>query len=85
MILGICDQPVEMDFLSIITSEIDIQMAYYSRASEFSRAIDLMAKGSLKANPLITSEVPFERVKESFETLLSLDGNQMKTLVCPAL
>ena len=85
VILGICDQPVEMDFLSIITSEIDIQTAYYSRASEFARTIDLMAKGSLKANPLLTSEVPFERVTESFETLLSPDSNQVKILVCPAL
>ncbi len=85
VILGICDQPVEMDFLSIVTSEIDIQTAYYSRASEFARTIDLMAQGSLKANPLLTSEVPFERVKESFETLLSADSNQVKILVCPAL
>ena len=85
VILGICDQPVETDFLSMITSEVDIQTAYYSRASEFATTIDLMAKGSLKANRMLTSEVPLERVKESFETLLSPDGNQVKILVCPAL
>ncbi|MBE0430658.1 MAG: alcohol dehydrogenase catalytic domain-containing protein [Dehalococcoidia bacterium] len=85
VVLGICDQPVDMDFLSIITSEMDIQTAYYSKASEFARTIDFMAKGSLRAAPLITLEVPFERVVESFRTLLSPDSNQMKVLVRPAL
>jgi len=85
VILGICDQPVEMDFLSIITSEIDIQMAYYSRAGAFARAIDFMAKKNLQAKPLISSEIPFDRVKENFESLLSPNSNQAKVLVCPDL
>ena len=85
VILGICDQPVEMDFLSIITNEIDIQTAYYSRAGAFARTIDLLAKKRLQAKPLITSEIPFERVKENFESLLSPNSKQSKVLVCPDL
>lgn len=85
VILGICDQAVEMDFLNTITNEIDIQTAYYSRVSDFAKTIHFMAKGSLRAKPLITSEIPFERVKESFESLLSPDSNQVKILVCPNL
>lgn len=85
LILGICDRPVEMDFLTIITGEVDIQTAFYSRTGDFAGAVDLMAEGNLKARPLLTSEVPFERVRESFETLLSPNANQVKILVCPAL
>jgi threonine dehydrogenase-like Zn-dependent dehydrogenase len=85
VILGICDQPVEMDFLSLVTNEIEIQTAYYSGAGAFARTIDFMAKKSLQAKLLITSEVPFERVKENFEILLSPNSNQVKVLVCPHL
>lgn len=85
VILGICDQAVEMDFLNTITNEVDIQTAYYSKASDFVRTMHFMARGSLKAGPLITSEVPLERAKQSFETLLSSDSSQVKILVCPKL
>lgn len=85
VILGICDQAVEMDFLNVISNELDIQTAYYSRASDFEKAIHFMAKGSLRAGPLITSQVPLERVKESFESLLSPDSSHVKIVVCPNL
>jgi 2-desacetyl-2-hydroxyethyl bacteriochlorophyllide A dehydrogenase len=85
VILGICDQPVDMDFLSVVTNEVDIQTAYYSGTGAFARTIDFMAKRSLQAKPLITSEIPFERVNENFEILLSPNSNQVKVLVCPPL
>jgi 2-desacetyl-2-hydroxyethyl bacteriochlorophyllide A dehydrogenase len=85
VILGICDQPTEMDFLSIVTNEVNIQTAYYSGADAFARTIEFMAKKSLQAKLLVTSEISFGQVKENFEILLSPNSNQVKVLVCPHL
>ncbi len=85
VVCGICDQAVEMDFLSAITSEINIQTTYYSTAGAFARTLHFLAEGRLRAKPLITSEIPFERVKESFETLLHPRNDQAKVLLRPDL
>lgn len=78
VILSICYQPVEINFLSLVTQEIDIITAFGKTGGEFREAARMIAEGLIDLSPLITGIIPVEKVAEAFRNPKS---GSIKTLV----
>ena len=66
VVLGICYQPVEINFLSLITREISIKTAFGKTHEEFEEAVRLIGEGKIDLSPLISGTIPFSSVKDGF-------------------
>ncbi len=81
--VGICEQPVQADFLSLVMNELDYRGTYASY-DEYGLALDLMAQKRWRVEPIISGVVPLEQiVEEGFETLVRPDTAAAKVLVTP--
>ncbi|MFQ5832471.1 MAG: zinc-binding dehydrogenase [Candidatus Thorarchaeota archaeon] len=81
LILGITEEPVEADFMTGVLNELTVQFSYLGYA-EFPKAIELLAGGKIKTEPLITRTIPLARVVEDgFEALTHPDSSDIKVLV----
>ncbi len=66
VVLGICYEPVEINFLSLITREIIVKTTFGKMHAEFEEAVRLIGEGRLDLSPLITGVIPFSSVTEGF-------------------
>jgi len=81
--VGICEQPVAADFLSLVMNELDYRGTYASY-DEYGLALDLMAQGRWRTEPLVSAVIPLEQiVAEGFEVLLQPGAAAAKILVRP--
>jgi threonine dehydrogenase-like Zn-dependent dehydrogenase len=81
LVLGICEEPVEADFMTGVLNELSVQFSYLGYA-EFPKAIQLINSGRVNPAPLITRVIPLERVVEDgFELLTSPSCSDVKVLV----
>lgn len=81
--VGICEQPVPADFLSLVMNELDYRGTYASY-DEYGLALDLMAQGRWRTEPLVSAVIPLEQiVTEGFEVLLRPETTAAKILVRP--
>jgi len=78
VILSICYQPVEINFLSLVTQEIDIVSAFGKTGSEFTEAAGMIAEGLIDLFPLVTGIIPVDKIHEAFNHPAS---GSIKTLV----
>jgi len=67
VVTGICSQTVEMNFLSMVTHEVDIITSFGKTSSEFKEAVKLIVNQSIDLSPLITSLIPIEKAGEAFK------------------
>ena len=82
VVLGICEVPVEMFFLGLVTREIQLRTSYGSTAREFRRALEMLAAGEVDVSPIITRRIPLEQVdRYGFIPLLESGGRDIKILV----
>ncbi len=77
-VLSICYQPVELNFLSLVTREIEIKTAFGKTGAEFKEAVRLIGTGSVDLTPLISRIIPLSSIEDGFTT--STQAN-IKTLV----
>ncbi len=80
IMLGICHQPVEINFLSLVTREISIIPAFSKKTAEFKEAVDLIAGGKIDLSPLISQVIPLDDVEEGFK---NYRPENIKVLVAP--
>jgi 2-desacetyl-2-hydroxyethyl bacteriochlorophyllide A dehydrogenase len=81
LVLGICEEPVETDFMTGVLNELSVQFSYLGYA-EFPKAIQLISSGRVNPAPLVTKVIPLERVAEDgFELLTSPGSSDVKVLV----
>ncbi|RDE12608.1 MAG: hypothetical protein C4K47_07680 [Candidatus Thorarchaeota archaeon] len=81
LVLGICEAPVEADFMTGVLNELNLQFSYLGYA-EFPKAIQLVNSGRINPAPLITRVIPLERVVEDgFELLTSPSCSDVKVLI----
>ncbi len=81
--VGICEQPVRADFLSLVMNELEYRGTYASY-DEYGLALDLMAQGRWRVEPIISGVVPLDQiVEEGFEALVRPDTAAAKILVRP--
>ncbi|NHJ13661.1 MAG: hypothetical protein EAX95_08290 [Candidatus Thorarchaeota archaeon] len=81
LVLGISEEPVEVDFMRGVLNELAVQFSYLGYA-EFPEAIRLLAEGAIDPTPMVTRIIPLERVVEDgFEALTRPDNQDVKVLV----
>ncbi|HEY75343.1 MAG TPA: galactitol-1-phosphate 5-dehydrogenase [Thermoflexia bacterium] len=80
-LLGLCVEPVEADFLSVVLSELCIEGSLAGRA-EFPAAIDFIAQGRVDVESLISHEISLDEVvSQGFERLSTPGSKAVKILV----
>jgi 2-desacetyl-2-hydroxyethyl bacteriochlorophyllide A dehydrogenase len=81
LVLGISEEPVEVDFMTGVLNELNVQFSYLGY-TEFPEAIELLSSKKINPAHYITKVVPLEKVvKEGFEALTRPDSNEVKVLV----
>jgi threonine dehydrogenase-like Zn-dependent dehydrogenase len=80
-VLGLCVEPVPTDFMSLVLGELDIRGGYLGHGA-FPAALDYIAQGRVKVEPLITHEIELEQLlARGFHELLKQDTQVIKVLV----
>jgi threonine dehydrogenase-like Zn-dependent dehydrogenase len=81
LVLGICEEPVEADFMRGVLNELKVVFSYLGY-EEFPNAIGLISSGSIDVKPLISKTIPLDRiVDEGFEDLTDEHSASIKVLV----
>jgi len=81
LVLGISEEPVEVDFMRGVLNELSLQFSYLGYA-EFPQAIRLLAEGKIDPTPMITRIIPLSSVvTDGFEALTRPDNQDVKVLV----
>jgi (R,R)-butanediol dehydrogenase/meso-butanediol dehydrogenase/diacetyl reductase len=80
-VLGLCVEPVPIDFFSLVLVELSIRGGYLGHGS-FPAALDYLAQGRVQVEPLISHEIHLEEVVErGFGELLKAGTEAVKILV----
>ncbi len=80
-VLGLCVEPVPTDFMSLVLGELRIQGGYLGYGA-FPAAVEFIAQGRVRVEPLITHEITLDEVLEQgFEVLLEPETKAVKILV----
>jgi (R,R)-butanediol dehydrogenase/meso-butanediol dehydrogenase/diacetyl reductase len=81
LVLGISEEPVEVDFMRGVLNELNVQFSYLGYA-EFPEAIRLLAEGLIDPLPMITRILSLDQVvDDEFEALTRSDNQDVKVLV----
>lgn len=81
LVLGLCPEPVPADFMTLVLSELDIRGSYLGHGA-FPAALDYLAKGRIRVDPLVTQEITLDEVVEhGFEKMLRPATDAVKVLV----
>jgi 2-desacetyl-2-hydroxyethyl bacteriochlorophyllide A dehydrogenase len=80
-VLGLSVEPVPTDFMTLVLGELNIRGGYLGHGV-FPAALDYIAQGRVKVEPLITHEIGLqELVQGGFRELLRQDTDAVKVLV----
>lgn len=80
-ILGLCVEPVEADFMSVVLNDLCIVGGLAGRA-EFPPAIDFIAQRRVDVESLVSHEIPLDAVvAKGFDRLNALGSGAVKILV----
>jgi len=80
-VLGVCVEPVEADFMSVVLNDLCIEGSLAGRA-EFPAAMDWVAQGRVDVEALVSHEIPLEDiVAGGFERLNTPGSGAVKVLV----
>ena len=81
LVLGICEEPVEADFMRGVLNELKVVFSYLGY-DEFPEAIELISSGRIDVKPLISKIIPLEKtVEEGFKDLTDEESSNVKILV----
>jgi threonine dehydrogenase-like Zn-dependent dehydrogenase len=73
VVVGISAKPLTIDPLTLISKEITIR-GTTDYNEEFGIAIDMLAKGSIVVQPLISAILPMEKFDQAFSMLRDKEG-----------
>lgn len=84
--MGIFTEPVPVDLWEALHKEVSIvpawSYAYWGNRREFEIAVDVLARGLIKVDPLITHQYNLNEVTEAFEVACQTDS-ALKVIVKP--
>lgn len=81
MVVGICEEPVEADFMTVVLNELEVRGAYCGH-EEYPMALDYLAQGRVEVDPLISHVIALEEIVEKgFEVLAGPEPKAIKILV----
>lgn len=83
VLLGVLEEPVQISQLVLMIKEAQMRASFAYTRADFEEAADLLARGRLPAEPLITGIAPLEQAQEMFERLESPATEDIKILLVP--
>jgi len=82
LVFGICEVPVDLFFLGLVTREIQLRTSYGAAAEEFREAMEIIASDPSVLTPLIEKVVALDNLAdEGFAPLLKPGCSAIKILV----
>jgi 2-desacetyl-2-hydroxyethyl bacteriochlorophyllide A dehydrogenase len=83
ILVGLSLEPLELPAVPIVLGELELRgILSYSRA-DFAAAIDLLARGRIPVERIVTSTRPLEDAEEAFSTLTAAGNTELKILLAP--
>jgi (R,R)-butanediol dehydrogenase/meso-butanediol dehydrogenase/diacetyl reductase len=80
-VLGLCVEPVEADFMSVVLNDLCIEGSLAGRTG-FPAAIDFIAQGRVDVEALVSHEIPLDEVVTGgFNRLTAPGSGAVKILV----
>ncbi|MEZ5136790.1 MAG: alcohol dehydrogenase catalytic domain-containing protein [Acidimicrobiales bacterium] len=67
---------------TMMAKELDVRFAFYYTRPEFDAVIDLLARGRVDVEPLVTDEIGLDQLPDTFEAL-KRPSEQCKVLITP--
>jgi (R,R)-butanediol dehydrogenase / meso-butanediol dehydrogenase / diacetyl reductase len=83
MLVGVSLAPLDLPGPLVVLKELQISGVLSYRPEEFAEAIDLLARGRIPVDQLITDTVPLARAEATFQALTSPGNEQLKVLLVP--
>jgi len=86
VVVGSFAKPVELNFRHLLRNEIDLVFSWsystWQGVPEFEIALDLLARGKLDAESLITHKFPLDRISDAFHAALNKgESGALKVLI----
>ncbi|MGH2850990.1 MAG: Zn-dependent alcohol dehydrogenase, partial [Solirubrobacteraceae bacterium] len=76
-------EPLELPAPAIVLGELELRgILSYSR-SDFAAAIDLLARGRIPVERIVTSTAPLEGAETAFAALTAAGNTELKILLTP--
>ena len=83
MLVGVALEPLDLEAPPILFKELQLRgVIAYSRA-DFAAAIEMLARGALPVDQLVTATVALEEAEASFQTLTAPGNRHLKILLSP--
>jgi (R,R)-butanediol dehydrogenase / meso-butanediol dehydrogenase / diacetyl reductase len=82
VVVGLCMAADRFFPAKAITKELDLTFVFVYRRRDFEIVVDLLGRGRIEANGLVTDRVGFERFSEAFEALKK-PSDQIKVMLEP--
>ena len=82
MLIGNLSPKVELPLQEVVSREISV-LGSCASSGEYPECIDLLARGAVDVEPLISLKAPLEKGPELFERLYAGDRNLMKVIIQP--
>jgi 2-desacetyl-2-hydroxyethyl bacteriochlorophyllide A dehydrogenase len=83
MLVGLALEPLDLEAPPILFKELELRgVISYSRA-DFAAAIDMLARGAVPVERLVTATVPLEQAEASFQALTAPANSHLKILLSP--
>jgi (R,R)-butanediol dehydrogenase / meso-butanediol dehydrogenase / diacetyl reductase len=84
MLVGLAVEPLDLEAPPILFKEIELRgILSYSRA-DFAAAIELLARGAIPVDSLVTAVAPLEDAEACFQALCAPGNRHLKILLSPA-
>jgi L-iditol 2-dehydrogenase len=81
VVVGRLNQPVAMDWVSLMRKEAEITTSRYFTLADFTQAIQLLKDGQVRVSPLIGRTVPFQRLGEQAGQTVMAEAKQVIRLL----
>jgi 2-desacetyl-2-hydroxyethyl bacteriochlorophyllide A dehydrogenase len=81
VVVGKLNQPVAMDWVSLMRKEAEITTSRYFTLADFTQAIQLLRDGQVRVSPLIGRTVPFQRLGEQAGQTVMAEAKQVIRLL----
>jgi (R,R)-butanediol dehydrogenase / meso-butanediol dehydrogenase / diacetyl reductase len=83
ILVGMALEPLDLSAPALVLKEAEIRGALTYRRADFAEAIDLLARGRIPVDELVSSTAPLERAEEMFQALTAPGNSLVKVLLEP--
>ena len=81
MVVGVFGQKPQVDLGLVQDRELSLVGTLMYQRSDYEKAIDLVAKGKLHLDVLVSNHFPFAQYLEAYHTIEASKGNIMKVMI----